>query len=280
MSRVVAIYGGGGAKALGHLGAERALREVDLAPACYVGCSMGAVIAACLAAGLAPEEVKARADGLADRKLAALDPLLLLIGLKRPALFKPGPLRSAFEALVPARRFAELKAPLTVAVTELESGELLYFGNGPGDRDAPLLDVLMATCALPPYFPPVVIDGKRCGDGGIRAVVPFSGAARMGADLVVAVDVGPGFDEAPPRAPNALPPMVRTSDEALGIAMAQHTRDQLALWRATPGHPRLIYVRPRVERNATFNVARMSTYLTWGYDATRAALTENGFGAH
>lgn len=280
MSRVVAIYGGGGAKALGHLGAERALCEVGLAPACYVGCSMGAVIAACLAAGLGPDEVKARADGLAGRRLAALDPLVLLIGIKRPALFRSGPLRAAFEALVPIRRFSELKAPLSVAVTELDSGELLYFGNGPGDRDAPLLDVLMATCALPPFFPPVVIDGKRCVDGGIRAVVPFSGATRMGADLVVAVDVGPGFDEGPPTGPDRLPSMVRTSDQALGIAMAQHTRDQLALWRATSGHPRLIYVRPRVERGATFNVARMSTYLTWGYEATRTALTEHGFGAH
>ncbi|MGH7591313.1 MAG: patatin-like phospholipase family protein [Gemmatimonadales bacterium] len=279
-ARVVAIYGGGGAKALGHLGAERALRELGLAPACYVGCSMGAVIAAALAAGLSPEEVKTRADALAGRKLNAIDPLVWVLGLKRPALLRPGPFRTTIESLVPVRRFSELKAPLSVAVTDLGSGDLLYYGSGPGDRDAPLIDVLMATCALPPYFPPVLLDGKPCGDGGIRAVVPFSGAARMGADLVIAVDVGPGFDEGPPTAPSALPPMIRTSDDALGIAMAQATRDQLALWRATAGHPRLVYVRPKVERNATFNVARMSTYLEWGYDATRAALTDAGFGAH
>lgn len=279
-ARVIAIYGGGGAKALGHLGAERALREADLAPACYVGCSMGAVIAACLAAGLSPDEVKARADQLAHRHVAVPDPLVLLLGVSRPALLRPGPLRAAFEALVPVRRFAELKAPLTVAVTDLDSGDLVYYGNGPGDRDAPLLDVLMATCALPLYFPPVILDGKRCADGGIRAVVPFAAATRMGADLVVAVDVGPGFDEQPKQPAKPLPAMVRFNDDALGIAMAQHTRDQLALWRATAGHPRLVYVRPQVERNATFNVARMSSYLEWGYTATRAALTEAGFGAH
>lgn len=279
-ARVVAIYGGGGAKALGHLGAERALRELGLAPACYVGCSMGAVIAAALASGLSPQEVKERADGLAGQKLKAIDPLVWVIGLKRPALLRPAPLRVAIESLVPARSFSELKAPLSVAVTELGSGDLLYYGSGPGDREAPLIDVLMATCALPPYFPPVPLDGKLCADGGIRAVVPFSGGARMGGDLVIAVDVGPGFDEGAPTAPNALPAMIRTSDAALGIAMAQATRDQLALWRATPGHPRLVYVRPKVEQNATFNVARMSTYLEWGYVAARTALTEAGFGAH
>lgn len=279
-ARVVAIYGGGGAKAIGHLGAERALREAGLAPACYVGCSMGAVIAACLAAGLTPEEVKRRADGLSSLKIAVPDPLVLLLGVSRPALLKPAPLRRAFEQLVPVRKFSELASPLTVAVTRLDTGDLLFYGNGPGDREAPLLDVLMATCALPLYFPPVVLEGKRCADGGIRAVVPFAAAERLGADLVVAVDVGPGFDEPPRREPDHVPAMVRLNDDTTGILMAQNTRDQLALWRATPGRPRLVYVRPRVERDATFNVARMTTYLDWGYDATRAALTEAGFGAH
>ncbi|MFI5234856.1 MAG: patatin-like phospholipase family protein [Gemmatimonadales bacterium] len=278
--RVVAIYGGGGAKAIGHLGAERALREAGLTPACYVGCSMGAVIAACLAAGLSPDEVKARADGLAGRKIAVADPLVALLGVSRPALLKPAPLRQAFEALVPVRSFTELKAPLTVAVTDLDSGELLFYGNGPGDRAAPLLDVLMATCALPLYFPPVTLDGRRCADGGLRAVVPFAAAGRLGADLVVAVDVGPGFDEPLREGPAGLPRMVQLNDDATGILMAQNTRDQLALWRATSGHPTLLYVRPQVERGATFNVARMTTYFDWGYSATRMVLTDAGFGAH
>ena len=278
--RVVAIYGGGGAKAIGHLGAEKALREAGLTPACYVGCSMGAVIAACLAAGLSPDEVKARVEGLAGLKMFVPDRLVFLLGLSRPALLKPAPLRAAFEKLVPVRSFSALNAPLTIAVTQMDTGELLFYGNGPGDRDAPLLDVLMATCALPLYFPPVMLDGKRCADGGIRAVVPFSAAPRLGGDLVVAVDVGPGFDEPPRKEPGGVPAMIQLNDDATGILMAQNTRDQLALWRATPGHPRLVYVRPRVERGATFNVARMNAYLEWGYDATRAALTEAGFAAH
>lgn len=276
--RVVAVYGGGGAKAIGHLGAERALREAGLTPACYVGCSMGAVIATCLAAGLPPEEVKRRADRLSGLRIAVPDPLVLILGVSRPALLKPAPLREAFEALVPVRRFSELRAPLSIAVTDIDSGELLFYGNGPGDRDAPVLDVLMATCALPLFFPPVAIDGRRCADGGLRAVVPFEAALRLGPDLVVAVDVGPGFDE-PPRDPaSRIPAMVRLNDDATGILMAGNTRTQLGLWRATPGRPPLVYVRPRVERDATFNVARMDTYLTWGYDATRSALTEAGMG--
>ena len=54
--------------------------------------------------------------------------------------------------------------------------------------------------------------------------------------------------------------------------MAAHTAAQLALWRAEPGRPPLIYVRPRVERNATFRVERMRRYAEDGYQATRSAL--------
>ena len=48
---------------------------------------------------------------------------------------------------MPARRFADLAVPLTVAVVDLDTGELLLFGAG--GADAPLVDVLCATCALP-----------------------------------------------------------------------------------------------------------------------------------
>ena len=49
MTRVVAALSGGGAKAAAHVGAMRALGEAGLAPAQYVGTSMGAVIGAAFA---------------------------------------------------------------------------------------------------------------------------------------------------------------------------------------------------------------------------------------
>src|SRR5207245_9767119 len=63
---------------------------------------------------------------------------------------------------------------------------------------APLSDVLYATCALPVYFPPQNIDGQRLADGGLRAVLPLALAHGIPADLVLAVNVGPGFGETLP----------------------------------------------------------------------------------
>lgn len=66
--------------------------------------------------------------------------------------------------------------------------------------------------------------------------------------------------------------MVRAHDEALGILMAANTESQVALWKADPDRAPLIYVRPRVERDATFRVDRVREYANEGRRATREAL--------
>ena len=267
------VLSGGGAKTAAHLGACRALREAGFEPTWYVGTSMGAVIAAGLASGVANDELLERMADVGARGIVR-DPLAPVAGLFLRSLLKPGPLRSAIEALVPVRRFADLTVPLTVTAVDLDTGELVLFGAGA--QTAPLVDVLCASCALPMYYPPVVIDGRRFGDGGLRCVVPLEPAAELDVELVLAVDVGPGFDLPASGEAARVPAMVRAHDDAVGILMAANSESQLALWRADPSRPPLVYVRPRTERNATFRVDRVREYANEGRRATREALDRWG----
>jgi NTE family protein len=267
------VLSGGGAKTAAHLGACRALREAGFEPAWYVGTSMGAVIAAGLASGVANDELLERMADVGARGIVR-NPLAPVAGLFLHSLLKAGPLRSAIEALVPVRRFADLTVPLTVTAVDLDTGELVLFGAGA--QTAPLVDVLCASCALPMYYPPVVIDGRRFGDGGLRCVVPLEPAAELNVDLVLAVDVGPGFDLPAPVEAARVPAMIRAHDDAVGILMAANTESQLALWRADPHRPPLVYVRPRTERDATFRVDRVREYANEGRRATREALDHWG----
>jgi len=290
VSKVVLVLSGGGAKALAHAGAFRALEQADLIPSHIVATSMGAVVGAALGAGMPFDQVRRRAMGIRRKDVAPFDPFVLLMGLFARSLFPASALRKAIASIVPQTRFEYLRIPLTVTAVDLDSGELLLLG-GPrpkrGPPDIELADALYASCALPLYFPPLETDGRRLGDGGLRAVLPLGPARELEphADLFVAVNVGPGFDERggpvmngdqpqppPPGAPvpAGIPRVVRTHGEAMRIMMAEQAERALADW--PEDGPRLIYVRAVAEREATFAVDRVQEYVELGYQATKKAL--------
>ena len=252
---------------------------------------MGAVVGAALGAGMPFDQVRRRAMGIRRKDVAPFDPLVLIMGLFARSLFPASALRRAIARIVPKTRFEYLQIPLTVTATDLDSGELLLLGgperrgtdsDRPG-RDIELSDALYASCALPLYFPPLEADGRRLGDGGLRAVLPLAPALSLepNADLFVAVHVGPGFDERPmtngddPQPPDApvparIPRVIRTHGEAMRIMMAEQAEHAVADWPKDA--PRLVYVRAVAEREATFAVDRVQEYVEMGYQATKKAL--------
>jgi len=276
------VLSGGGARALAHAGAFRALEQANLVPSHIVATSMGAVVGAALGAGIPFDQVRRRAMGIRRKDVAPFDPLALLMGLFARSLFPASALRNAIARMVPTTRY--LRIPLTVTATDLDTGELLLLGGKKqGEEEIELADALYASCALPLYFPPLEAAGRRLGDGGLRAVLPLGPARELeqDADLFVAVNVGPGFDERGPAtngdqpAPDApvparIPRVVRTHGEAIRIMMAEQAERTLADWPQQG--PKLIYVRAVAEREATFAVDRVQEYVEMGYQATKRAL--------
>src|SRR2546427_7173644 len=218
---------------------------------------MGAVVGAAFAAGASYETFTTAALALRASDVAALHAWSLAKGVFAAGIFKPDPLKQTIARLVPARRFDRLEIPLTITATDLDSGELVLFGAL--GRDAPLVEALYASCALPLYYPPGELDGRRLADGGLRAVVPLQVARRIPADLVVAIDVGPGFDEPPAAKKAPIPPLVRAHGEAIRIMMAAQTEREIAAWPKDA--PRLVVVRAVAEREATFAVGAGDKYL-------------------
>lgn len=51
------------------------------------------------------------------------------------------------------------------------------------------IDHVMASAAIPVFFPPVSIDGKPFGDGGVRMTTPISPAIHLGADKILGIGI-------------------------------------------------------------------------------------------
>src|SRR2546425_11084273 len=176
---------------------------------------VGAVMGAAFAAGSGYDRLVEIALSLQRKDFAAFDAWSLAKAVCAGTTWRPEPLNRTIARLVPATCFAELQIPLTITTTDLDSGELVLFGAL--GQDGPLVDALYASCALPLYFPPQSIGGRRLGDGGLRAVLGLDAVRRVPADLVVAVGVGPGFDEPRPEKRAALPPPVRAHGAAIRV---------------------------------------------------------------
>ncbi len=269
--RVVLVLSGGGMKVMAQVGVLRALGEAGLVPAEIVATSGGALIGALVAGGLAYEEIVPRVFGVGRRELAALARISVLVrGLAAPSVLKPQPLRALLERLLPVHDFESLRVPLRVTAVDVESGRLVVFGAG-GRADCSLVDAVAASMALPVYLPPVTIDGRRFMDGGVLGVLPLDEAARISADLVVAVDVGPVAAAPPAGAPRG-PALLAAHDRALAVAMAAQRARSVEEWRHDPGRAPLVLIEPPVDPHGTFAFDRTAEFVEAGYRAAHAAL--------
>ena len=88
------------------------------------------------------------------------------------------------EKFTDKKDFKDANIPIAITTTDIETGEELVHTKGP------LQKLIKASCSWPGIFPPVVIEGRKLGDGGIRNSIPVKAAKRLGATHVIAVDIG------------------------------------------------------------------------------------------
>jgi len=77
----------------------------------------------------------------------------------------------------------QLDIPIGIVATDLVSGEKVVFKKGP------IAEAVRASIAIPGIFVPEKMDGRLFVDGGVVDMIPVSVARKMGADIVIAVDV-------------------------------------------------------------------------------------------
>jgi NTE family protein len=211
-ARRVLVLQGGGALGSYQAGAFQALCHAGFEPEWIAGISIGAVNAAIIA-GNEPETRVPRLKEFwemvsapvpwnpvvnTDRGRSAFNEtsaaLIATFGVPGfftpripPALLWPpgspqsqsyydtSPLKKTLERLVDFDRINDLKCRLSVGAVSVTSGNFRYFDNVEfkrlGKRIGP--EHIMASGALPPGFPSIVIEGEHYWDGGIASNTPL-----------------------------------------------------------------------------------------------------------
>ncbi|AUL99462.1 patatin [Rhodocyclaceae bacterium] len=170
--------GGGAARGWAHLGVLAALEEEGVRPDVIAGCSIGALVGAAYASGKLAELTQ-WAESLDWQKVVSM----LDIGLKG-GLIRGDKVVQYCARHFMATDFQRLSMPFACVATELDSGREVWL------RQGEVADAVRASIALPGLIAPVMRNGRILVDGGLVNPVPVSLCRAMGADLVVAVDVG------------------------------------------------------------------------------------------
>jgi NTE family protein len=253
--RIALALGGGSARGLAHIVLLEALDELGLRPAVIAGTSMGSICGALYATGLTGAEIRAgfiseltgRAAFLrrfAGKLTAGFSSLW---SVRSPSVIDNVTL---FEMVLPDVLhcdFAALKIPFVAVAADFYAIEQVILDSGP------LIPALAASCALPAWARPVVLDGRVLIDGGYVNPVPFD-VVMDRADLTIAVDVTGDTQRTGAKAPR-VPPPLEAMTGAAQLLFHSVTREKLKSIRPD------ILIRPAVGAFGAFDFFRIDDIL-------------------
>jgi NTE family protein len=202
-------FGGGSARGIAHVGVIRWFEEHRIPIDVAAGTSMGGLIGGSFASGMDAGELQTMVAGInwdemfgsssfafknIRRKAdARAFPSRLEFGLKRgivpPTSLNNGEQVELLLGRIAApysdiKSFDELPTPFRAVAVDLVSAQEIVLDRGS------LAQAMRATMSLPLIFPPVQMEGRVLVDGGAMNNVPADLVKAMGADRVVAVNVG------------------------------------------------------------------------------------------
>ena len=209
--RIGLALSGGGARGAAHLGVIRVLEENNIPIDYIAGASFGSIIGGMYAAGMSVEEIEAQLADIDWGEMFDDLPPRSDRSFRRKrdddlyrTRFKPGFNRGKIDlprGLIQGQKidleltrlvlpvgsvenFEDLMIPFRAVAADITTGEEVVLSSGD------LAIAIRASMSIPAVFTPVELDGRLLVDGGIANNLPISVVRDMGADIVIAVDIG------------------------------------------------------------------------------------------
>ena len=174
--RIGLALGGGAARGFAHIGVIEVLEENGIHPDLVTGTSAGSLVAAMYASGKTGHELAATAATMDESALTDW-------AFPGRGLIRGEALAHYVRDFVGGKEIEQMKIPLGIVATDLDSGKPIVFRRGDVGT------AVRASSAVPAVFQPVRIGTHEYVDGGLTSPVPVRSARDMGADVIIAVDI-------------------------------------------------------------------------------------------
>lgn len=168
---------GGAARGFAHLGVLKVLAEYNIPIDCIAGTSAGSFAGAAFASGLSVAEIVEMSKKISWLRMGGFS-------YSPKGLLSNAKMGTFINQHFPHKNFEDLPIPFAAVACDLETGKEIYLKDT-GD----LATAIRASCAIPGVFAPVEWSGKLLIDGGVVSNVPTKAVKKLGAEIVIAVDV-------------------------------------------------------------------------------------------
>lgn len=277
---VALVLSGGGARGGAHVGVLKVMEALRVPVDIVVGTSAGAIVGAAYASGMPIADIEREMHALntaslfhdVNRQVSSIDRKDEIdsgligpeigVGAQGVSLPRGAIAGIALEGVLrrltsrqPSGSFDDLPIRFRAVATDAATGEMVVLGKGS------LAQAVRASMAVPAVISPVEIDGRLLVDGGMSRNLPVDIARELGADVIIAVNIG-----TPLLRRDELRSVLSMSDQVMRMLAAANLRVSLKELRAGD-----VLITPQLGELRAANFDQLERAIAVGEQAGNAA---------
>jgi NTE family protein len=244
-AKIAIVLGAGSSRGFAHIGVLKVLESNKVPIQMIVGTSAGSFVGSLYAYGYNAFQIQKMSFSLEKTDIVDLT-------IPDNGFIKGEKIEEFINTSVKNTPIEKMRIPFFAVAADLQTGKEVVFGKGNTGT------AVRASCAIPGIFRPVKIEGRTYVDGGVVSPVAVDAARRMGADVVIAVDISFAGGETPPET------TIDTMLQAVSIMYSRLSAQQLQ--RAD------VVIRPKVGSVASGDFSKRHEAVLEGEKAALEAL--------
>ena len=185
--KIALVLGAGSSKGFAHIGVLKVLEMNDIPIHMIVGTSVGSAVGSLYAYGYDAFQLQQIAFAIEKGDIADY-----IIPFPTNGFIKGEKLEEFINKSVNNTPVEGLKIPFYAVATDIQDGHEVVFDKGDTGQ------AVRASCSIPGVFRPAQIGSRMCVDGGVVSPIAVDAARKLGADIVIAVDISGEFDRTMP----------------------------------------------------------------------------------